>query len=316
MTTTLDERTVRLIRQHAETSRLLGVGFVPVSASAPVLAPLPEPTTPARTTLPTRVAPGQVVEPKAAPKPATKPNAAPPAAPASRPRRAPSGAGPIEVPPGTLSAAQAQALLDEVRARYEAARPHEPYISTFTNIVFGEGDPCARLMFVGEAPGEQEDLTGRPFVGRSGELLEKMIVAMGLSRETVYIANVMKVRPPNNQTPTKEEAEASAPFLLDQIRVVQPEVIVTLGLPASRLLLGTSEPMRAMRGSFRSFPSGSDQDIFAASGGTTAWAGEPIPVMPTYHPAYLLRSYTPENRKKVWGDLQQVMDRLRAGKPG
>ena len=196
-----------------------------------------------------------------------------------------------------------------MRQAYLRLAPHRAFNTTHDNLVFGEGDPCAQLMFVGEAPGEQEDKTGRPFVGRAGQLLERMIVAMGLSRESVYICNVLKVRPPNNATPTPAEAAASAPFLLDQIRIVQPRAIVTLGLPATRLLLDTDAPMRAMRGQFASFPPpgfGGPTSVFAGA----VWTGEPIPVMPTYHPAYLLRSYTDDNRRKVWSDLKQVMDLL------
>jgi DNA polymerase len=124
-----------------------------------------------------------------------------------------------------------------------------------------------------------------------------MIVAMGLKREQVYIANVLKTRPPDNATPTGEEIRLCAPYLYDQIRIVHPEVIVTLGLPATRAILGTMDSMSRLRGRWTSFtPPGP--------------GAKPIPVMPTYHPAFLLRSYTEENRAKVWSDLKQVMDRL------
>ncbi len=188
-----------------------------------------------------------------------------------------------------------RARLDELRARYEAEAPHAPFIQTFTNLVFHDGDPDARLMFVGEAPGADEDQQGVPFVGRAGQLLNKMIGAMGLSRETVYIANVLKVRPPNNATPTPDEIEASKPFLLEQIEIVGPEVIVAMGLPAAKCLLGVNESMASLRARFH--------DLELPSGTV-------IPVMPTYHPAYLLRSYTAENRAKVWADLQMVIERL------
>lgn len=191
--------------------------------------------------------------------------------------------------------ADAQAELDELRARYEREAPHKAFITSYTNIVFGEGDPRASVMFVGEAPGAEEDRTGRPFVGPAGKLLEKMIAAMGLKREDVYIANVLKVRPPNNATPTSAETAASAPYLYEQIRIVSPEVIVALGLPAARALLDTDEPMARLRSRFHEFK---------------GIPGMSVPVMPTYHPAFLLRQYTPENRRKVWSDLQMVMDRL------
>ncbi len=191
---------------------------------------------------------------------------------------------------------QLEALLD----KYIQDAPHEQFNTTFTNIVFGEGDPNAELMFVGEAPGQQEDETGRPFVGKAGQLLDKMIVAMGLSRESVYIANVLKTRPPNNATPTVDEAQLCAPYLIEQIRIINPKVIVTLGLPATHLLLSTTQPMRSMRGRFHPFPG----EAFSDSGLPE------IELMPTYHPAFLLRSYTEENRRKVWSDLSMVMDRL------
>ncbi len=259
----------------------MGVDFLPVSVAAPATETEPTPQPPA------------AGEQAAAPTPRVRAGAA---------------YQHIEVPEGTLTSEQAQQLLDEVRARYERDEPHQHFVTAHHSIVFGEGDPTADLMFVGEAPGETEDQTGRPFVGRAGQLLDKMIVAMGLAREKVYICNVLKTRPPNNQTPTLEEAELCAPYLLDQIRVVQPRVIVTLGLPATRLLLGVSDAMRALRGRFHEFPPPGE----GLSAGAH-WRSAPVrptKVMPTYHPAYLLRSYTPENRRKVWSDLQLVMNEL------
>lgn len=198
-------------------------------------------------------------------------------------------------PPGTDAPAvdiRARKLreLDELRDRYERESPLVTEMPGWTNIVFGVGDPDAGLMFVGEAPGADEDAQGEPFVGRSGQLLTKMIEAMGLSRETVYIANVLKVRPPGNRTPTPDEASKDGPFLLEQIRIIEPSVIVTLGKPAANLLLGNTEAMGKMRGKWHEY------------------AG--VPLMPTYHPAFLLRSYTAENRRKVWSDLTMAMERL------
>ncbi|MDX9910542.1 MAG: uracil-DNA glycosylase family protein [Phycisphaerales bacterium] len=198
-------------------------------------------------------------------------------------------------PATARSREESQKRLDELRARYEHDAPHQHFVTHFNNIVFGEGDPCARLLFCGEAPGEEEDKTGRPFVGRAGQLLEKMITAMGLSREEVYICNVLKTRPPNNATPTLEESALCAPYLFEQIDIVAPEAIVTLGLPATKTVLGVSDSMGRLRAHWHTFKTPS---------------GRSIPVMPTYHPAYLLRSYTPENRQKVWSDLQLVMKRL------
>lgn len=207
-------------------------------------------------------------------------------------------AKPLTTPAPTDPGARLEALRDQ----YIADAPHSGFVTAHTNIVFGEGDPCARLMFIGEAPGEEEDRTGRPFVGRAGQLLEKMIAAMGLTREAVYIANVLKTRPPNNQTPTLDEARICAPYLFEQIRIVSPEVIVTLGKSATQLLLGCSATMSSMRGRWAVFPP--PEPLVPVEGIA------PIPVMPTFHPAYLLRSYTAENRSKVWSDLQMVMVRL------
>ena len=180
--------------------------------------------------------------------------------------------------------------LEELRARHATESPILGMISGWQKIVFGVGDPDASLMFVGEAPGADEDAKGEPFVGRAGQLLDKMIGAMGFGRGDVYIANVLKVRPPENRTPTPEEWAADGPYLKEQIRIVSPRVIVTLGRPAACYLLETDETMGRMRGRWAEF--------------------EGIAVMPTYHPAYLLRSYTAENRAKVWSDLQMAMGRL------
>lgn len=196
---------------------------------------------------------------------------------------------------GERDRAAAQRELDEIRARYEKDAPHKAFVTHFNNIVFGEGDPCSRLMFIGEAPGEEEDKTGRPFVGRAGKLLDDMIVAMGLTREGVYIANVLKTRPPNNATPTGEECRLCKPYLFEQVAAIRPEAIVTLGLPATRTVLDTTEAMGKLRGRWAEF-----RDP----------RGRVVPVMPTYHPAYLLRNYTPEERRKVWSDLKLVMERL------
>jgi DNA polymerase len=157
-----------------------------------------------------------------------------------------------------------------------------------TNLVFGVGSPTARLMFVGEAPGEDEDKKGEPFVGKAGQLLTKMIEAMGILREDVYICNTVKCRPPNNRNPEPDELASCEPFLKGQLAAVQPEVIVTLGKFAAQALLRDATPISRLRGNWREY--------------------EGIPVMPTFHPAYLLRS--PQEKGKVWDDLQQVMKKL------
>ena len=156
------------------------------------------------------------------------------------------------------------------------------------NIVFGEGNPHARLMFVGEGPGADEDRQGRPFVGRAGQLLTRMIQAMGLDRADVYIANIVKCRPPENRDPQPLEIRTCFPFLERQINSVAPEVIVALGRVAACTILGIKDSMTNLRGEFR------DRDG--------------IPVMPTYHPSFLLRS-EPDKRYKAeaWADLKKVM---------
>lgn len=205
--------------------------------------------------------------------------------------------------------AKATKLLEELRAKYEADAPHQHFVTDHHTIVFGEGDPCARLMFIGEAPGAEEDKTGRPFIGKAGQLLDKMIVAMGLRRDEVYICNVLKTRPPGNATPTGREAELCKPYLIDQVRIVNPEAIVTLGLPASKTVLETDATMGSLRGKFAKVAFAAEKGILKSAQALHA-GGIEIPVMPTYHPAYLLRDYTPENRKKVWSDLLQVVKLL------
>jgi uracil-DNA glycosylase len=160
--------------------------------------------------------------------------------------------------------------------------------STRTHIVFGVGSPIAPLLFIGEAPGAEEDRRGEPFVGAAGQLLDRMIAAMGWSRDTVYIANVLKCRPPGNRDPETDEVAACLPFLHRQIEVLAPRMIVTLGRPAAQAVLQTDAPISALRGRFREFRG--------------------IPVMPTFHPAFLLRS--PERKRDAWSDLKQVIDEL------
>jgi DNA polymerase len=163
--------------------------------------------------------------------------------------------------------------------------------SSRTNTVFGEGDPDASIFFVGEGPGENEDLTGRPFVGAAGQLLDRMIVGMGLKRQQVFIANLVKCRPPGNRVPMPDEVAACTPYLLRQIEIVRPRVIVTLGLPATKYMLDDARlTMGRVRGQWRE------------------WRG--IRLMPTYHPAYILRQYTPQVRAVVWDDLKAVLTEL------
>ncbi|HST30244.1 MAG TPA: uracil-DNA glycosylase [Chthoniobacterales bacterium] len=165
-----------------------------------------------------------------------------------------------------------------------------------TQTVFGVGNPDADLMFVGEAPGADEDAQGEPFVGRAGQLLTKIIKAMGFAREDVYIANILKCRPDTpgssfgNRPPTPREMQTCRPYLMEQIGIIQPKVIVALGATAVEGLLGTRLPMHQVRGRWNEF------------NGT--------PLMITYHPAYLLRNQSPSEKRKVWEDMMQVLERL------
>jgi uracil-DNA glycosylase len=169
---------------------------------------------------------------------------------------------------------------------------------TRTKTVFGVGSPAARILFVGEAPGADEDASGEPFVGRAGKLLTDMIEkGMGLRREDVYICNVLKCRPPNNRTPASDEIAACKDYLLRQIEIIHPELIIALGAPAAQTLLGTRDGIGHLRGRFHDFyPSGS------------SLIGEPVPLLPTFHPAYLLRS--PGEKVKAWADLKLAMAKL------
>jgi uracil-DNA glycosylase family 4 len=155
-------------------------------------------------------------------------------------------------------------------------------------LVFGEGSPEAKLVFVGEGPGRDEDLAGRPFVGEAGRLLTRIVAAMGLTREEVYICNVVKCRPPKNRDPEEDEVEACLPFLREQLNLVRPQVICTLGRVAGQTLLGKEFRITRGRGSWYTFME--------------------TPLMPTFHPAYLLRN--PSAKRQVWEDIQKVMKRL------
>ena len=181
-------------------------------------------------------------------------------------------------PPVTLEDIQTE-LGECMRCKLQSGRKH---------IVFGEGHPNADLVFVGEAPGADEDRLGKPFVGRAGQLLTDIIKAMGLRREQVYICNILKCRPPKNRNPEPDEIEACEPFLLKQLESLQPLVICALGKFAAQTLLKTDTPISALRGRFHSY-----HDIL---------------LMPTYHPAYLLRN--PGAKKQVWEDVQMVMKEL------
>ncbi|MEM7627756.1 MAG: uracil-DNA glycosylase [Planctomycetota bacterium] len=253
----------RVLRQHLETDRLLGVEAVPMGETRPAPAAAPLRIKPADAEVPSSPAPAN-------PRPAT--------------------------PPVSLDVGDKLSVLQSLDQHEVQTCTRCELHAGRTQTVFGEGDPNAPLMIVGEGPGAEEDRTGRPFVGRAGELLTKQIGAMGFTREQVYIANVVKCRPPNNRTPTPAEAATCGNYLRRQIETIRPQVILTVGGPAAKLLLGTATGITRLRGTWHTYDA----------------VDPPIPVMPTFHPAYLLRSYTKDNRAKVWSDLQQVMQKLEA----
>lgn len=221
-----------------------------------------------------------------APSPRTPPAERPPAQPAT-------------VPDGQQIAfarelAASAATLDELR---ECMAGFEGCNLKFTakNMVFSDGNPQANVMFVGEAPGRDEDLEGKPFVGRSGQLLDRMLSAIGLDRSSAYISNVIPWRPPGNRAPTPQETEICRPFIERHIELVKPKVLVHLGGASAKTLLNTTEGILRLRGNWR---------IYSGA------AGLEIPAMPTLHPAYLLR--TPAHKRLAWRDFLEVKMKLRA----
>jgi uracil-DNA glycosylase family 4 len=190
-------------------------------------------------------------------------------------------------------------ILASVRERVRGCTKCAHLASSRTQTVFGVGNPDAEIMFIGEAPGADEDQQGEPFVGRAGQLLTKIIKAMGFAREDVYIANILKCRPDmpagsfGNRAPTPAEMQMCSPYLVEQIDIIQPKVLVALGAVAVEGLLGARGTMRELRGRWHSY------------NGTA--------LMITYHPAYLLRNQSPSEKRKVWEDMMLVLERL--GKP-
>jgi DNA polymerase len=221
---------------------------------------------------------------------------------------------PVDAPAAsTADAAQLAAILNDKPAALRVIREDIgdckrcKLSQARTNIVYGVGDPHARLMFVGEGPGADEDAQGEPFVGRAGQLLNNMITAMGIRREDVYIANVVKCRPPQNRTPERDECDSCGPFLMRQISVVRPEIIVALGATAAKFLLGATDSMAKLRGNIYDFhPNVRHTAAEYDPNFTTKLAV-------TYHPAYLLRD--PRQKKETWLDLQMVMKYLGMSMP-
>jgi uracil-DNA glycosylase family 4 len=290
----------RLFATHAAWQRELGALELPHEGALPVGRPLVEAASaPAPSTPPPPVAapapPTPTVPPAApvaasarpTPAPVVKPAAAPPVvralfgepAVAVAPPRISSGP-PLE---GEARVSALTVIQDEVRGCTSCRLG-----ATRRNTVFARGTPFARLVFIGEGPGEQEDKQGLPFVGPAGQLLDKIISAMGLSPDDVYVANIVKCRPPNNRVPEPDEMRTCTPFLVRQLDLVRPEVIVALGRTAVGFLLDSKESMSRLRGKWHTY--------------------EGIPVLPTWHPAYLLR--TPEAKADTWADMKVVMARL------
>ncbi|WP_018289662.1 uracil-DNA glycosylase family protein [Verrucomicrobium sp. 3C] len=199
--------------------------------------------------------------------------------------------------PACFEGKERAARLEALRAKAIGCRRCAHLASFRTHVVFGVGNPHARLLFVGEAPGVEEDRLGEPFVGRAGKLLTSMIQAMEMEREDVYIANILKCRPdmppgtPGNRKPTQEEMKACLSYLRTQIEIIQPEVIVALGATALEGLTGLRKGISAMRGAFLDFHG--------------------IPLLPTFHPSYLLHNPSLRFKRQAWEDLLLVMERLR-----
>jgi DNA polymerase len=188
-------------------------------------------------------------------------------------------------------AAELERIAEEVRQCCKCGLGSER-----TNAVPGEGNPDARIMFVGEAPGADEDAQGRPFVGRAGQLLDKIIAACGLKRSDVFIGNILKCRPPGNRDPRADEIISCLPYLQRQIEIIEPEILVALGAHAARTLLNSTKSIGQLRGHFHDYYTGIGRP--------------PTKLMATYHTAYLLRNYSPENRRRVWEDMKKVLTEL------
>jgi len=223
--------------------------------------------------------PGAAAAVKASRPPAPVPRPAP--APAPGPPLSPSAAG----KPASDPREAYRTLLEELRVCRKC-----PLAETRKNTVPGEGGNRKRVIFIGEGPGKDEDLSGRPFVGRSGQLLDKILASVSLGREDIYITNIVKCRPPGNRDPEPAEVIACWPFLETQIKLLRPRLIVTLGLPAARTLLESTDSLGRLRGRFHDYKG--------------------VPLLATYHPAYILRSYTVETRQKAWEDIKMVRDFL------
>ncbi len=275
--------------QHLESLKARGVNFVAVSPNS--LAGLRQTST--RRVGPNPLAP-RVHAGGAPQRPALAPSQAPAS---SNVRSEPTTPKPIAAASATALSPEAKAAaFAELRQRVMPCTKCAPLAAARKNVVFGVGDIHAQLMFVGEAPGADEDQQGEPFVGKAGQLLTKIIQTMGLSRGSVYIANILKCRPDTpgqsagNRKPTPEEMQTCIPYLQEQIDLIQPKVIVALGATAVEGLLGKTIGITRLRGQWRTYRG--------------------IPLMPTYHPAYLLRNQALSEKRRVWEDMLQGMERI------
>ncbi len=280
---------------HLNELKARGVRYVSVAPES--LAGLKAQPRPAATRKPAPAAPSSRVSPSPPPSKPVRPQS-------FEPERASEQALPIGLPVEAAAPARSVVLSPEAKAaafaelreRVMACAKCSALAAARRNVVFGVGDINAQLMFVGEAPGADEDAQGEPFVGKAGQLLTKIIQAMGLTRDTVYIGNILKCRPDTpgqsagNRKPTPEEMQTCLPYLHEQIDLIQPKVIVALGATAVEGLLGKTVGITRLRGNWRTYRG--------------------IPLMPTYHPAYLLRNQAMSEKRRVWEDMLQVMEKL------
>ncbi len=289
--------------QHLQDLKAQGVRFIPVSPEtlAALAAPRPQPTGPAE------AASNRPPTPSRPTRPALQSDVAPPHSTVASSPACPTAStqqsfdaqfsAPSDSVP--LDRVSRETAMAELQARAMVCQKCPHLASSRKNVVFGVGDPHSPLMFVGEAPGADEDEQGEPFVGKAGQLLTRIIQTMGFKRQTVYIANILKCRPDTpgqmkgNRKPTADEMKTCMPYLLAQIDLIQPRVIVALGATAVEGLLGITGGITKLRGRWQEFRG--------------------VPVMPTYHPAYLLRNEALSEKRKVWEDMLGVLEKL--GRP-
>jgi uracil-DNA glycosylase len=269
----------RQLRAYLEALQAWGVQYVPGDRAPELNSPNPEPLEPrVPATLPASEASEALTASAASPPLPPSPARPPPS------RNTQEALLPLEHPTAHLSRLSLSEL-EMVAKQCTQCRLHRGR----THVVFGVGNPQADLMFAGEAPGRDEDQRGEPFVGRAGQLLTRIIEAIGMKRQDVYIANVIKCRPPNNRNPEEDEITHCEPYLIRQIELIKPRLIVALGTFAAQTLLKTKLPISQLRGRFHSY--------------------QGVKLMPTFHPAFLLRN--PERKRAVWEDMQAVQRELR-----